>query len=148
VTRSAGPGAQRKASFRGAAFGDVDDDGDVDVLVVAQNEAPSLLINQSPEPMAHAVVLELRGAGRNPFAIGAKVMAEVGKQTMSRWVRAGGSFACASDLRVHLGAGAATTLDRLVVRWPDGKVQEFRDVATGRRLKLTEGGALAEVKKP
>jgi hypothetical protein len=156
VTRTAGAGAQRKASFRGAAFGDVDDDGDVDVLVVAQNEAPSLLINQSPDPLAHTVVLELRGAGRNPFAIGAKVTAEAGKQTMSRLVRAGGSFACASDFRVHLGvgasgavgAGAATKLDRVVVRWPDGKVQEFRDVATGRRLKLTEGGALEEVKRP
>jgi hypothetical protein len=147
VTRGAGPGMQRKASFRGAAFGDVDDDGDVDALVVAQNEAPSLLINQCPEPLARAVVLELRGAGKNVFAIGAKVTAEVGAKRETRLVRAGGSFACSSDLRVVFG-GAEKKIDRLTVRWPDGKVQEFRDVASGRRLRLVEGGQLEEVKRP
>ena len=147
VTRGAGPGVARKASYRGAAFGDVDDDGDVDVVVVAQNEAPSLLINQCPEPLAHAVVVELRGAGRNPFAIGAKVTAEIGAKRETRLVRAGGSFACSSDLRVTFG-GIEKKIDRLVVRWPDGKIGEWKDVAPGRRLRATEGGALEEVKRP
>jgi enediyne biosynthesis protein E4 len=147
VTKSAGPGMARKASFRGAAFGDVDDDGDVDVVVVAQNEAPSLLINQSPEPLAHTVVLELRGAGKNVFAIGAKVTAEIGGRKETRLVRAGGSFACSSDLRVTFG-GIEKKIDRLVVRWPDGKIGEWKVVAPGRRLRATEGGALEEMKRP
>ncbi len=143
VTEQAGPGLERKASFRGAAFGDVDDDGDVDVLVMAMNEAPSLLINHASDA-GRWLALALEGAGMNRFAVGARALAEVGGRRLLRVVRAGGSFASSSDPRLHFGLGAAAKLDRLTITWPDGKTQSFSDVAGGRILRLVEGGALVE----
>jgi hypothetical protein len=155
VTGSAGPGLERRAPFRGAAFGDVDDDGDVDVVVMALDEAPSLLVNQANSPgraapASHWLLLALEGAGKNRSAIGARAVAEVAGKSLLRVVRSGGSFASTSDPRLHFawrGADAASApakIDRLTVTWPDGKKQLFADVAADRVLRLVEDGKLEE----
>jgi hypothetical protein len=167
ATAQSGPGLARLASFRGAAFGDVDGDGDVDALLTAQNEAPSLLVNRGREqarerapagPAANGsppdsapngwLVLELRAGGRNPFAVGARAVARVGDRELLRVVRAGASFASSSDLRLHFGLGGNARIDRLAVTWPDGSTQSFEDVAGGRIVRLEQGGALVERKRP
>jgi hypothetical protein len=153
VTAQAGPGFARKASFRGLACGDFDDDGDVDLLVVAQNERPSLLVNQARERDVAAtpgatktgfVVLKLEGSGKNRDAIGARAVAEIGSRKLLRFVRSGGSFASSHDPRLHFGLGEAKKIDKLTVTWPDGTVQTFADVAGSRFLQLRQGGELAE----
>jgi hypothetical protein len=158
VTEQAGPGLARKASFRGAAFGDVDGDGDVDVLVTALDESPSLLVNQRVEPARaaaaeparapHWLLLSLQGSGRNRAAVGARVVAECGGTRQLRQLRAGGSFASSSDPRVHFGLGALASLDRLTITWPGGRTQTFEKVAADRALFLREGGELVERSKP
>ena len=151
--RSAGPGFERLASYRGAAIGDVDDDGDLDLLITAQDEVPSLLINHASDgaPL-HWLELELRGKGKNAFAIGARVVAEcgtgVGGRKFLRQLRAGATFASSSDLRLHFGLGAATKIDRLVVTWPDGTTQEFRDVVGDRIVRLEQGGEIVPRSRP
>ena len=167
VTAEAGPGLERKASFRGAAFGDVDDDGDIDVLVMTQNEAPSLLVNQlfggakpdgsapagdgTPAPGAarpHWLLLALEGGGANRAAIGARVTAEAGGRKLFRQLRAGASFASSNDPRLHFGLGTAASLDRLTVVWPGGATQTFEKIAVDRIVTLKEGGELVERSRP
>ncbi len=146
VTDAAGSGFARRASFRGAAFGDLDGDRDVDVVVMAMDEVPSVLINQGSGK--DALLLELRQpTGMNRFAIGARAVAQVGGRKLARQVRAGGSFASSSDLRMHFGLGGAAVLEKLTVTWPDGTQQEFVDVAGARTLRLEKGGTLEEVAK-
>jgi hypothetical protein len=145
VTGSAGPGLRRKASFRGAAFGDVDGDGDQDVLVAAQNEPPSLLINHAADGAgAGAIHVSLEGSGMNRFAVGARVVAEVGTKKLLRTVRAGGSFASSSTTALHFGLGAQAEATHLTVTWPNGKVESADHVAGGSRLCWREGGRPVE----
>lgn len=144
ATDAAGQGFERRASFRGAAFGDVDGDRDVDVVVMAMDEVPSLLINQGDG--RDAFLLELRQpTGMNRFAIGARAVAKVGGRLLARQVRAGGSFASMSDLRLHFGLAGAAKLDALTVIWPDGTRQEFTDVVGGRSARLVKGGAIETI---
>ncbi len=142
VTPAAGSGLTRRASFRGAAFGDVDEDGDEDVLVAAQNEPPALFVNYPAEGAErHWLTLELEAVGRNRFALGALVVAEVGKRRLLRFVHSGGSYASSSDPRLHFGLGAATRVERLTVTWPDGSTQFAADVAADRKLRWRQGAA-------
>jgi hypothetical protein len=143
ATGEAGPGLARRSSFRGAAFGDVDGDGDEDVLVAAQNEPPALFVNHSPTVDCHRLVLELEQPGMNRFAIGARVVARVGGRSLLRTVRAGGSFSSSSGAALHFGLGAAAVVDRLEVTWPDGEVQAVESVAADRKLRWRKGEAPA-----
>jgi hypothetical protein len=142
VNDSGGSALERRASFRGAAFGDVDDDGDEDVLVVAMNEPPALFINHGlPGAPRRFVTVELDAPGKNRFAIGASVVAEIGARKLLRFVRGGGSFASTSSSRLHFGLGEAESIDRLTVAWPDGSTQSVSGVPAGRRLRWKKGAA-------
>ncbi|MSR47330.1 MAG: CRTAC1 family protein [Planctomycetes bacterium] len=148
VTDAAGQGFERLASHRGAAFGDLDGDRDIDAVVTAMNEPPSVLINHGDGSGngGRSLLLELRQpTGMNRFAIGARVVAKVGDRLLARCVRAGGSFASMSDLRLHFGLGDATKIDHLVVFWPDGTKQEFAEVAGGRKVRLVKGGVIETI---
>jgi enediyne biosynthesis protein E4 len=122
---------------RGAAFGDIDNDGDVDVVVANSNGPTRLLINDVGN-RAHWIGLRLVGAGGRDL-LGARVEVIRKNGTLWRRVRADGSYASANDPRVLVGLGSSTEAVRVRVRWPDGRVEERGDVAIDRYTTVTEG---------
>jgi hypothetical protein len=144
VSASAGPGLTPERSSRGAAFGDYDDDGDIDVLVVNMNDRPTLLRNDTAAS-GHWINVRLEGTGPNRDAIGARVLVEAGGRTHVGEVRAGGSYLSHNDTRVHVGLGVATTVERLEVRWPDGTVATARDLPSDRFYVAREGAGVEQV---
>jgi enediyne biosynthesis protein E4 len=137
VSESSGPGITERHSSRGAAFGDYDNDGAVEVAVNNQNEAPTLLHLQA-QPVGNWILLKLEGTASNRSAIGAHVSLTAGKLTQSAEVRSGGSYLSQSDLRLHFGLGSATKVDRIEITWPGGKKQTETGVPAGRLLNIRE----------
>jgi hypothetical protein len=138
VTERLGEPATSPRAARGAAFGDYDDDGDVDILVNNVHEPPDLFRTEA-DPARHWALLKLVGTLSNRDAIGARVAAVAGGVTQWQEVRGGGSYISQNDLRVHFGLGAAARLDRVWVRWPNGLEEEFTDVPADRVHTLKEG---------
>jgi len=124
-------------SSRGAAFGDVDNDGDVDVLVMNMNEPPSLLRNDYRGGNAWLMV-ELEGVTSNRSAIGATVAVTAGGHVQSRAVLSQSSYYSHDALRLHFGLGSATRADRVEVRWPSGRTQALADVPAKQILRIRE----------
>jgi hypothetical protein len=123
---------------RGAAFGDYDDDGDIDVLVNNVNDVPDLFRTETRNGN-HWLTLALTGTRSNRSAIGARVRCDAGGVTQWQEVRGGGSYASQNDLRVHFGLAAATAADRVWVRWPNGLEEEWTALAADRIHALSEG---------
>ena len=125
---------------RGAAFGDVDNDGDVDVLVGNDSGRVRLLVNQV-QSSHHWLGLRLAGGEETPRdMLGARVeVARSDGTTLWRRARSDGSYGSANDPRVHVGLGDATAVPRVRVHWPSGQVEEWNDVAIDRWTTLTEG---------
>jgi len=137
VTAVSGPGVAARHSSRGAAFGDVDNDGDVDVLVMNMNEPPSLLIN-SASRVNHWLMLHLQGARSNRSAIGATVIVRAGPRRQARVVLSQSSYYSHDDLRVHVGLGSAAVADEVEIRWPSGGVQRLEKVTGDQVLQVIE----------
>jgi hypothetical protein len=132
---------------RGAAFGDFDNDGDVDVAVNNVHDAPNLY-RLDVTPAASWTELSLVGTTSNRSAIGARVRIIAGGETHVREVRGGGSYFSQNDRRIHAGLGAATRVDRVEVRWPNGRDEIWRDVPIRTIVTLVEGkGDAAKVAK-
>ena len=125
---------------RGAAFGDVDNDGDVDVLVGNDSGRVRLLVNLVDSPH-HWLGLRLVGGEQAPRdMLGARVeVARSDGTTLWRRARADGSYASANDPRVHVGLGGAADVSRVRVHWPSGRIEEWTDVEIDRWTTLTEG---------
>ena len=130
-------GSARPRSSRGAAFGDFDNDGDVDVLVMNMNEPPSLLRNDYAGAN-HWLTLQLIGNSSPRSAIGATVTVTAGGQRQARAVVSQSSYYSVDDLRLHFGLGAASRADRIEIRWPSGTKQELTDVRARQILTITE----------
>jgi len=139
ISGSAGELFAREQVGRGTAFGDWDDDGDPDVLVMNNNDAPNLLRNET-ENGNHWTVLQLVGRASNRDGIGAVVRIEGGSRTQIDELRCGYSYLSMNDLRLHFGLGNAERIERLEIRWPSGLTQVFSDLPTDRILHLREGG--------
>lgn len=139
VSAQAGPGIADRRSSRGAAFGDVDNDGDLDVLVMNMGESPSLLRNDLPPASGHWVQLRLEGTKSNRSAIGAIVRVEAAGQSQTKPVLSQASYVSQNDLRLHFGLGRATRVDRIIVRWPSGLVEEFPSTPADAFWLLVEG---------
>jgi hypothetical protein len=139
VTNQSGPGAIAPFSSRGAAFGDYDNDGDIDVLVMNMNERPSLLRNDYSGPNGW-VTVRLEGRGSNPSPIGATVIVTTGERKSAHAVVSQSSYYSHDDLRVHVGLGAAAQADRIEVRWPSGATQVATDVKRSRTVTIKERG--------
>ncbi len=143
VSTRAGVGLELLEVSRGAAFGDLDNDGDVDILLV-NNEGPARLFRNDVGNARSWLVVDLCGGGVfDRAAIGARVTVEAAGRSWTREVRAGYSFAVGNDPRVHFGLGDAHQVDRMVVRWPDGTVTERTDVEVDRILRLLAPGGRA-----
>jgi hypothetical protein len=137
ISESSGPGILEKHSARGAAFGDYDNDGAVEILINNQNEPPSLL-KQSTKPAGNWVLLKLEGVKSNRSAIGARVRLTAGDRTQSDEVRSGGSYLSQSDLRLHFGVGTARRINRVEIDWPSGAHQVETDLEVNRALTIRE----------
>ncbi|HEX9186369.1 MAG TPA: CRTAC1 family protein, partial [Vicinamibacteria bacterium] len=138
VSERLGPPVTTPRAGRGAAFGDLDNDGDVDVVVSNVHDRPDLFRLESGNAH-HWLLLKLVGTRSNRSAIGARVRCVVGGTTLVEEVRGGGSYISQNDLRVHFGLGGAARVDRLEVRWPSGLTEAWTDVAGDQILELREG---------
>jgi hypothetical protein len=138
VSASAGPGVAQKRSSRGAAFGDFDNDGDMDVLIMNMGQAPSLLRNDLKSGNRWLKVL-LQGVKSNRSAIGAAVTVEAGGTRQTDVVLSQSSYISHNDSRLHFGLGAAARADSISVRWPSGTEEKFPGAAAGRLVLLVEG---------
>ena len=138
VTDRAGAVFKLSEVGRGAAFGDVDNDGDTDVIVGNDNGPLRLLIN-NVGTRHHWVGVRLVGAGGRDM-LGARLVVLRGNQpTLWRRARADGSYASANDPRVLVGLGSSSERPNLIVKWPAGRVEEWDDVAIDRYITLAEG---------
>jgi len=126
------------ASRRGAAFGDLNNDGNVDIVVMNTGEPPLLLINQGGNKN-HRVLFKLVGTKSNKMAIGARVTIKAGKLVQFNEVRAGGSYLSQNDPRLHFGLGAEAKMDEVEILWPSGKVETLRDVPADFIYTIKEG---------
>lgn len=125
---SSGLSRIRAASRRGAAFGDLNNDGNVDVVLMNVGELPTLLMNRGGNHN-HRVLFRLMGAGKsNRSAIGARVTLKAGTLTQINEVRAGGSYISQNDPRLHFGIGSETTIAEVQIRWPSGKLETLRNL--------------------
>ena len=138
VTEQLGAPATTPRAARGAAVGDVDNDGDVDIVISNVN-APPDLFRTDTEAGRHWLLVKLTGTTSNRSAIGARVGCTAGGMTQWEEVRGGGSYISQNDLRVHFGLGETTKVDRLWVRWPSGLEEEWRELAADQILPLREG---------
>ena len=138
VSAICGPGITQKHSSRGAAFGDFNNDGSMDALVMNMGEPPSLLKNTLKNEN-HWVKLQLAGAASNRSAIGATVTVEAAGLRQTDVVLSQSSYVSRNDHRLHFGLGKAVRVDRIVVRWPTGITEEFPGSPADQLLLLTEG---------
>ena len=137
IGADAGPGIDAAHCSRGAAFGDFDNDGDMDVLIMNVNEPPTLLRNDAPSGN-HWIKIRLEGTKSNRSAIGARVVVRYAGKVQVQEVLSGCSFFSSNDPRLHFGLGAATTAD-VEVRWPSGLVERIHGAAANQLLTLREG---------
>jgi enediyne biosynthesis protein E4 len=136
----AGPGVSATHSSRGCAFGDFDNDGDMDVLIFNMNEPPSLLRNDV-SGSGHWLKVLLQGVKSNRSAIGSRVTARYGGRVQTQEVTAQSSFYSVNDRRLHFGLGAAESAD-LTVRWTNGLVETYPKVAADQLVAIREGGGI------
>ncbi len=132
----AGPAINAAHCSRGAAFGDFDNDGDVDVLIMNVNEPPSLLRNDAPRGNRW-IKIRLEGTKSNRSAIGARVTVRYSGKMQVQEVLSGCSFFSSNDPRLHFGLGAATAAD-IEVRWPSGRIDQLHSVAANQLVTLRE----------
>jgi enediyne biosynthesis protein E4 len=137
VTTRSGTGTSQVHSSRGAAFGDVDNDGDVDVLVMNMNEPPSLLRNEYSGANAW-IEVALEGTTSNRSAIGATILVTAAGRTQARAVLSQSSYYSHDDLRQHFGLGAATRVESIEVRWPSGARQTVTNVPARQLVRIKE----------
>jgi hypothetical protein len=140
---AAGPALQLAEVSRGAAFGDVDNDGDVDVLVANNNGPARLLLNQTGA-RGHWLTVRLEGVTDNRLGLGARVAVKR-REHEPLWRRAhtDGSYLSASDPRVHFGLGAATMIEAVIVQWPDGKTESWSGIKANRHITLRQNSGKA-----
>jgi hypothetical protein len=134
---AAGEAFARKAVHRGAAFGDVDHDGRVDVAVTALDGALELWRNVSPAPR-HWLLVRTVGTRSNRDGMGAKLKVVTASGTQHNHVNTAVGYGCASDRRVHFGLGADTVVSELTILWPSGKTQTLKNVAADQILSVRE----------
>jgi hypothetical protein len=142
---AAGLNAIPLASRRGAAFGDVANDGNIDVLLLNVDGPPSLLLNHGISGN-HRVEFKLIGTKSNRAAIGARVTVNAGSLVQFNEVRGGASYLSQNDLRLHFGLGKEAKLDSVEVQWPSGVVEKLQNVAADNIYMLIEGKGIADTK--
>ncbi len=148
VSDHCGDGLLPKLSSRGAVFGDLDNDGDLDGVILNARREPTVLRNDS-KTRHHWLQVRLRGTKTNRDGIGAHVRVTAGDQTWIDEVHSGRSYQSDDGKRLHFGLGSSTRIDQVQVRWVGGGLETFRDLAIDRLVTLEEGrGIPAAPPKP
>jgi hypothetical protein len=137
LMEQAGPGVTEPHASRGVAFGDFDNDGDLDILIVNQNEPPSLLRNDLTGE-SHWLKVKLVGVQSNRSAIGGRVTVRYSGRQQVREVVGQSSFLSVSDRRLHIGLGSAKTCD-IEIRWPNGARETLTNIAADQLIVIREG---------
>jgi len=137
LIEAAGPGVAAAHCSRGCAFGDFDNDGDVDILIVNLNEPPSLLRNDL-SGKANWIKIKLEGVKSNRDAIGARVLVRYGGRTQAQAVLSQSSFFSCNDPRLHFGLGNSDTTD-IDLYWPSGLHENFKRIPANQLVTLKEG---------
>jgi hypothetical protein len=130
-------------SRRGAAFGDLNNDGCVDIVTLNVGAPPSLLLNHCQNGN-HRVLFKLQGTKSNRLAIGARVTVKAGGATQFNEVKGGSGYISQNDLRQHFGLGANTAMEEVRVRWPNGESEVFHDVAADFIYTIVEGQGIRD----
>jgi hypothetical protein len=138
ATQGVGPYFDASHVGRGAAFGDLDDDGDIDIVVNHKGGAPALLRNDTPRGENRWIRLALRGTRSNRDAIGAQIQAVVGERTIVRQRKGGCSMESTNDPRVTIGLGPSKRIETLLIRWPSGAETTMKVVETNREIEIVE----------
>jgi enediyne biosynthesis protein E4 len=138
VTSKMGAPVTQARPSRGTAFGDFDNDGDVDVAIINMNEPPSLLRNDC-NPRNNWLKVKCIGTKSNRSGIGARVRVVTGQHSQMNEVVSGSSFMSQNDLRLHFGLGHAKQVDLVEIRWPLGSVDTFKNVDPNQLLVVQEG---------
>ncbi len=138
ISDSVGPTVTIPQPSRGAAFGDLDNDGRIDVVVENIDGSPLVLHNDS-DSSNHWISLQLEGTHGNRLAVGAKVRVVAGELSQVDEVRSGGSYLSQNDLRLHFGLGSADKVDRVEIRWPFGVTQTVQNLAADHFYVVKEG---------
>jgi hypothetical protein len=137
VTASVGAALAGPRPGRGLAVSDFDNDGDLDVLIANVNAYPCLLENRGGNAR-HWLTVRLIGRKSNRAGIGARVKLTAAGAAQMEEVRSGGSYLSQSDLRVHFGLGATSSVASLEIRWPSGQVERLTDVPVDRAIVVRE----------
>jgi len=141
VSEQAGEGVTRPNASRGAAFGDYDNDGDIDVLINSVNGAPELLRATSTN-QNNWIKIKTTGTKSNRDGIGARVKCVTADGVQIDEVRSGGSYYSQNDLRVHFGVGKNQRIKTIEIRWPSGQVDTLNDVAVNQLITVKEGAGI------
>jgi len=142
VSESSGDGMKVKLSSRGVGFDDLDNDGDVDIVVQNSRRGPTLLRNDSPQ-QGHWLQVRLQGVKANRDGVGARVTVVASDLTAIDEVHSGRGYQSHYGTRLYFGLGERERVDRLEVRWPGGGTDVFKDLAVDRLVTLTEGQSQA-----
>jgi hypothetical protein len=137
LSAKAGPGFSAPAAHRGAAFGDLNNDGKIDIVVTVMNGPPQVLINRTSNN-SHWIILKLRGVKSNRDGLGTKVkvITAVGSQFNEATTAVG--YNSSSDKRVHFGLGAAAVIEKIELNWPSGIKQILTNIKVDQVLEVTE----------
>ena len=141
VSNLVGSAVMRAEPSRGAAFGDLDNDGRIDVVVENIDGKPLILHNEG-SAANHWVTFQLAGTKSNRAALGAKIRLTAGGMTQIEEVRSGGSYLSQNDLRVHFGIGSATRIDSVEIRWPSGMLDALKSLSPDKFYSVLEGKGL------
>jgi hypothetical protein len=133
-----GPGFALKKPSRSLSAADIDNDGDLDLLIGNVGQTPDLLRNEGGNKN-NALLIRTIGSKSNRDGIGASLKLTIGGKVLLREVKAGSSYLSQSDLRVHFGMAEAPRASHLEVRWPAGGVDTFEDIEANQILTITEG---------
>jgi hypothetical protein len=144
VAQSLGAALMEPRASRGAAFGDYDDDGDVDVIVNDLDGPPMLLRNDGGSRAGHWISLKLVGTKSNRNAAGAKVWLKAGGLTQVDEVRSGDSYLSHSDWRLHFGLGSTTQVAEVIIRWPNGTTEKLTNLPIDKVVTVVEGKSLSK----
>jgi len=147
VSDRCGDGLAVKLSSRGAAFDDLDNDGDIDVVILNSRREPTILRNDSV-PGNHWLQVQLRGVKTNRDGVGARVTVAAGDLKLVDEVHSGRSYQSHYGSRLHFGLGKADRVDRLEVRWVGGSTEGIQGISADRLLIVTEDTGKAEERLP